>query len=177
MRSFVLGTILSGFVGILSVYADQAPNGTFDPERASRLFANLAGHWSCSGAFADGRPLSSDITITLLADARAVHYQHRDRPPTDFVQETLWGPDPQNNQLVSVAFAGNAKALAPQLFVAQIWSERSVVFEARPLTTPPFAANRFTYTLEPPNTLKMVWEVQRKDAWSLGDQLTCDRAP
>jgi hypothetical protein len=65
--------------------------------------------------------------------------------------------------------------LAPQLFVAQIWSERSVVFVARPLTSPPFAANRFTYTLETPNTLNMVWEVERKDAWSVGDQLSCDR--
>jgi hypothetical protein len=101
----------------------------------------------------------------------------RDRAPNDFVEEALWGPDAKNNAIVSVAFAGNAKGLAPQLLVAKTWSDRSVVFEARPLTSPPFAANRFTYTIESPSTLKMVWEVERKDGWSVGDHISCNRTP
>jgi hypothetical protein len=109
MQRLLLRIILSAFVGVPVGYTDPASNGVSDPQRATRLFASLAGHWSCSGAFADGRPLSSDITITLRADGRAVEYQHRDRPPTDFVQDALWGPDPQNKQLVSVALPGMPK--------------------------------------------------------------------
>jgi hypothetical protein len=170
----LLGILLSAFVGTV-VLGAQTSEGTVDLLSVNRLFANVAGRWSCAGAFADGRPLSSDITITLRVDGRAVQYQHHDRAPNDFTQEALWGPDTQNNQIVSVAFAGNATALGPQLLVAKVWSERSVVFEARSLTSPPFAPNRFTYTIEPPNTLKMVWEVERNGAWSVGDRISCNR--
>src|SRR5580765_5780458 len=130
VQRILLGILLRAFVGMVALAA-QTSEGTGDLLSVNRLFANLAGHWSCAGAFADGRPLSSDITITLRLDGRAVQYQHHDRAPNDFMQEALWGPDTRNNQLVSVAFAGNATALGPQLFVAKVWSERSVIFEAR----------------------------------------------
>jgi hypothetical protein len=94
MRRIVLGTLLSALVVVRVAFAGQISNPTADSPSAIRLFANLVGHWPCSGAFADGRPLASDIIINPRADGRAVQYQHHDRAPNDFVQEALWGPDP-----------------------------------------------------------------------------------
>lgn len=163
---------------MLAPYATPATAGQPDAntaEAARQLFAALAGQWSCSGAFANGKPLAADITFTLKSDSRALLYHHQDRAPSNFIQDALWGPDAANHSLVSLAFAGNPQVLAPQLFVAQSWTTTSIIFEAKALTSPPFAPNRFTYRLDDANTLKMIWEVQRQGAWSMGDQLTCKR--
>ena len=153
--------------------ADQPAANT--PEAAKQFFVALSGQWSCTGAFANGKPLAADIAFTPKSDGRVLLYHHQDRAPTNFIQDALWGPDAANHALVSLAFAGNPQVLAPQLFVAEAWSATSVVFEAKALTSPPFAPNRFTYRLDDANTLKMIWEVQRQGAWTMGDQLTCKR--
>jgi len=145
------------------------------PEAANQLFASLAGSWSCAGSFSDGRALAANITFTLHADGRSLLYHHQDRAPNSFIQDALWGPDNTNHAVVSLAFAGNSQLLGPQLFVAYSWSPSSIVFEAKPLTSPPFAPNRFTYSLEGMKTLHIVWEVQRQGVWSVGDQLNCTR--
>lgn len=87
----------------------------------------------------------------------------------------MWGPDAANHQLVSLAFAGNSLRLIPELFVAKSWSASSVTFEAETLTSPPFAPNRFTYSIDEGGALKMIWEVQRNGTWSTGDQIKCTR--
>ena len=160
-------------VGCSAAIAGDAPPPN-TPEAATQLFSALSGRWSCSGAFADGRPLASEMTFTAQADGRSLLYHHEDRPPNNFLQDALWGPDTANRAIVSLAFAGNAKTLVPQLFVSTSWTSTSVVFEAKALTSPPFAPNRFTYKLED-STLRMIWEVQRQGSWSVGDQLKCNR--
>lgn len=172
MKRRILGStvLLICLLAVVGAQTNSAPNNLED---ARQLFAAIAGSWSCTGSFADGRALASDITLTPEADGRALRYHHRDRAPNSFVQDALWGPDAKNNALVSLAFAGNAQILAPQLFVAHTWSATHIVFEAQALTSPPFAPNRFTYKLEDPNTLRMIWEVERQGNWTVGDQLKC----
>jgi hypothetical protein len=150
-------------------------NGTPDLGEATRFFTDVVGQWACAGSFADGRPLAADLSFVATMDGRAVRYVHRDRAPNRFVEEATWGPDTANHQLVSVAFMGSAETLIPALFVSTQWSARSVILESRPLTSPPFATNRFTYTLEAPNTLRVVWEVLRAGNWTVGDALRCTR--
>lgn len=166
-------------IAILIVLCLRAAGGqadsTNDEASAKQLFAKFAGSWSCSGKFADGRPLASDIVMTLRMDGRSLRYEHRDRAPNNFVQEATWGPDAANHQLVSLAFAGNSQRLIPELFVAKSWSAASVTFEAETLTSPPFAPNRFTYSIDEGGALKMIWEVQRNGTWSQGDQIKCTR--
>lgn len=43
------------------------------------------------------------------------------------------------------------------------------------IKAPPFAPNRFNYSVTGANGLKMVWEVGRNGAWPLGDSLVCAR--
>jgi hypothetical protein len=151
----------------------QTANGSSANE-AKELFASLAGTWSCEGAFSNGKPIASDLQFTLRLDGRALQYEHRDRPPNNFVANALWGPDAANNQLVSAGFAGDAKTLAPVLFTAKKWTAQSVTFEAQALTSPPFAPNRFTYSLDT-SKLSITWEVQRNGDWRVGDHLECSR--
>ena len=153
----------------------QQTDRSADLMEASRLFADVVGQWVCTGSFSDGRPLAADLSFAATMDGRTVRYVHRDRSPNRFVQEAMWGPDIANHQLVSVAFMGSAETLTPALFVSTKWSARSVILESRPLTSPPFATNRFTYTLEALNTLRVVWEVLRDGKWSVGDELRCTR--
>jgi hypothetical protein len=163
--------MLGCFVLFAPCLFGQAENS---PEAATRLFTALAGSWSCSGAFADGRPLAADVTFTPQAEGRSLLYRHRDRAPNSFVQDALWGPDEKNHAILSLAFAGDAKHLVPELFVANSWTATSIVFEAKPLTSPPFAPNRFTYKVEG-ETFRMVWEVQRQSGWAVGDEIQCVR--
>ena len=173
MRKMLVLLLLVCVHHATAVAADQP--ATNSPEAATQFFASLAGQWACTGTFANGKPLAADITFTPKSEGRALLYHHQDRAPTNFIQDALWGPDAANHSLVSLTFAGNPQVLAPQLFVAESWTTTSIVFEAKALTSPPFAPNRFTYRLDDPNTLKMIWEVQRQGAWSMGDQLTCKR--
>jgi hypothetical protein len=138
------------------------------------LFSSLAGSWSCEGTFSNGKPIASDLQFTPRLDGRTLQYEHRDRPPNNFVATAFWGPDASNNQLVSTGFAGDATTLAPVLFTAKKWTAQSVRFEAQSLTSPPFAPNRFTYTFEKLK-LTITWEVQRNGDWRVGDRLGCSR--
>lgn len=63
-------------IAILIVLCLRAAGGqadsTNDEASAKQLFAKFAGSWSCSGRFADGRPLASDIVMTLGMDGRSL---------------------------------------------------------------------------------------------------------
>jgi hypothetical protein len=147
---------------------------------AAQLFAALRGSWSCSGARANGQAVAADLTFTPAMGGRTLHFHHADRPPTTYIQDATWGVDSTTTQIVSLAFAGtrNSRATVPMLFVATAWTPRSVTLAAQPLTTPPWAQNRFTYTVDAPDSLRVVWEVERGGTWKVGDQLTCHpRAP
>jgi hypothetical protein len=168
------GLVAGSFLMCAAAAASQS-NRVPDLAEVKPLFAAVTGDWSCTGAFADGRPLAADLSFVADLNGRIVRYIHRDQPPNGFVEEAMWGPDAAHAQLVSIAFLGNTAGLSPALFVAKTWSARSVVFESATLTSPPFAPNRFTYTVDDPKGLTMIWEVQRNGSWVIGDRLDCTR--
>jgi hypothetical protein len=175
-RSVIVAALL--FMPSTNVDLAQTTNDSNDSgaAEAKELFSSLAGTWSCEGAFSNGKPIASDLEFTLRLDGRALKYEHRDRPPNNFIATALWGPDTSNHQLVSTGFAGNATTLAPVLFTAKKWTAQSLTFEAQALTAPAFAPNRFTYNLEK-SKLTITWEVQRNGDWLVGDRLECSRGP
>jgi hypothetical protein len=143
---------------------------------AAALFAALAGPWACAGAFADGRPLAADLLFEPALDGRALRYRHVDRPPNTFAHEATWAFDAPAGHLISLAFAAMGDAPAsPALFVAEAWTETSITLVADTLRAPPWAPNRFTYTLDGDDALRMVWEIGRGGGWHMGDYLDCQR--
>ena len=168
--------LASVLAGVLALQGAAAPAKPTARELAGReLFAALAGEWSCSGAFADGRPLTSDLSFSPRNGGRSLAYHHADRAPNSFIQDATWGPDTANDAIVSLAFAGNQATLGPQLFVAKDWSASRIVLVAQALTSPPFRPNRFTYSVTDGKRLDVLWEVERDGTFGTGDRLTCAR--
>jgi len=153
-----------------------APAAPF-PDSAMALFKALAGHWSCNGGFARGGSLAADLTFTPAMDGHALSFEHVDRVPGSYWQSSTWAVEAKTGRIVSAGAAGSTKdhTGAPTLFVAKAWSPTSVTLEADTIKAPPFAPNRFTYSLLSANGLKMTWEVSRNGTWALGDSLVCAR--
>jgi hypothetical protein len=144
---------------------------------AAALMTGLTGQWNCTGAFANGRPLASDLSFSRAADGLSLRYVHVSRAPNRYRQESQWGLDKDTGRLVSLAFTtfdaeGNTNAA---MYVAESWTRDKVVLVHQRLLSDPFAPNRFTYTLQGA-VLKMVWEVGRGGQWRMGDYLDCTRA-
>src|SRR5262245_28753097 len=104
-----LAHFLAGLLALQSATTPAKP--TARALSGLELFAGLEGEWSCSGSFADGRPLASDVAFTPRNDGRSLTYHHADRAPNGFIQDATWGPDAANDAVVSLAFAGNQTAL------------------------------------------------------------------
>jgi len=139
------------------------------------LFVAVAGHWECTGAFSDGRPVAADLTFTLQPDTRMLDFVHRDRAPNQFIGHWLWGTDQKNNQIVSLGFVGTQTVQLPAFLVGRSWTSRSLTLEAQTLASPLSAPNRFTYSIDGAS-LNVLWEVQRDGVYTVGDRLKCKRA-
>jgi hypothetical protein len=145
---------------------------------AAQLFAALRGRWSCAGGFANGRALAADLSFTPAMNGKLLRFRDADHAPSSYVQEATGGLSAARHQIVSLAFAAGSKNAPPEpaLYVARSWTARSLTLVADTLESPPWAPNRFTYTVNGRNGLKMVWEVERNGAWRMGDTLSCHRA-
>lgn len=140
------------------------------------LFAALAGRWSCAGAFANGKLLKADLAFEPSFQGRTLRYTHVDKAPNTYQQHSTWGVDAGSGHLVSLAFlAFKPGPGEPALYVSEDWSPKKVTFVHKKLLKDPFAPNRFTYSVAG-DTLKMLWEVERKGMWRMGDFLECKRA-
>ena len=173
---FTYGAILaSALLGMAPLGPPSAPLANAD---VPLLFKSLEGRWSCAGAFANNKPLSADLEFRSLIDGQLLHYHHADRPPTSYIQDSVWGMDKESGTLVSLAWiaARGQPGTSPAFYVAEEVSPTSVTFVHHTLLKAPWAANRFRYTVSG-NALQMVWEVQKQGTWQMGDTLKCTRAP
>jgi hypothetical protein len=167
---------------VATLLMQTAPTVSFAPgrEESAALFLAIEGSWSCAGAFANGKPLASDLTFTATLDGRGLHYSHVDRAPNVYRQQAVWGHDKETGQMVSLAFTAFPPEPMPSaaMYQADSVTKNSVRLIHKRLLSDPFAPNRFTYTVEGTNKLNMVWEVSRKEGeWKMGDYLNCDRRP
>jgi len=148
------------------------------PDSAITLFQRLGGRWDCTGGFARGGSLAADLTFTPLFGAHALAFEHVDRAPGVYWQHGTWSVDAKSGAINSAGVAGSTSEYmgSPTLFVAQNWTTTSITLVADTIKSPPFASNRFTYSLIAANTLKMVWEISRNGQWAVGDSLVCARS-
>jgi hypothetical protein len=173
---------MTALLSLLAIAASlsqaAAPAPTASAEDAAKLFKSLEGQWSCSGAFANGKPLAADLSFTRSPDGRSIHYSHVDRAPSDYRQSAHWGLDKDSGHIVSLTFVGFGEEARPSasMYVDEGWSANSLTLVHKKLISEPFAPNRFTYT-SAGDTLKMLWEVGRGDIWKMGDYLDCKKAP
>jgi hypothetical protein len=144
----------------------------------TRLFATLAGRWSCAGGFPDGRKLAADLTFTEAQGRRLLHFTHTDRAPGSYWQDANWLFDAKAARILSLATSGSStnQNASAALFIAKEWTDASVVLEADTLKSPPWTQNRFSYTLRDTATMLMRWELGRNGGWQLGDSLVCRRS-
>jgi hypothetical protein len=160
-----------------SILTGHAGAQTADSAAVGRLFAAVAGKWSCEGGFPNGRKLAADLQFTPGVDGRIITFEHVDRAPGAYWQRSTWGYDAKAGRVTSLAMTGSTKdkSSIPAMFTSRAWTESSITLDADTLRTPPFAPNRFTYSVSAAG-LKMVWELGRGGVWALGDSLDCKRA-
>lgn len=160
----------------LIAMAATAGAQTTDSAAVGRLFTRVTGKWSCEGGFPNGRKLAADLEFTSGRDDRVLTFEHVDREPGAYWQRSTWGYDAKANRIVSLAMTGSTKdrSSLPAMFTSREWTDSSITLDADTLKTPPFAPNRFRYSLRG-GALKMVWEVSRNTAWAVGDSLVCLR--
>jgi len=172
----IYGPILAST--LLGVAPPSPPSAPVPNADVRPLFKSLEGRWSCAGAFANNKPLSADLEFSSLIDGQLLHYHHADRPPTSYIQDSVWGMDKESGTLMSLAWiaARGQSGTIPAFYVAEEVSPTSVTFVHHSLLKAPWAANRFRYTVSG-NALQMVWEVQKQGAWQMGDTLKCTRTP
>jgi hypothetical protein len=158
--------------------AQQPPTPSAFPDSVAKLFKAVAGRWSCAGGFARGGALAADLKFTPAVGDYAITFQHVDRAPGSYWQNSTWAFDGKSGRIVSTGMSGSQKDQtgAPSMFSASAWSPTSVTLDADTIKAPPFTPNRFTYAVTAGSTLTMRWEVGRNGAWSLGDSLVCSRA-
>lgn len=167
------GILVSALLGAVAAPSVPKPVNADVP----LLFKSLEGRWSCAGAFANGKPLAADLEFAPDADGQRLHYRHADRPPTNYVQDSVWGVDKESGTLVSLAWIATRAqpGVTPAFYVASEVSPTSVTFVHRALLKPPWAPNRFRYSVAD-HALQMTWEVQKQGVWQMGDHLGCTRA-
>ena len=121
--------------------------------------------------------MEADLSFERVFDGLGVRYVHVSRPPNTYRQESHWGLDQATGHIVSLALTSRPPPaeLQSAFYVAEEWTDSSVVLVHQRLLSDPFAPNRFTYTVSD-GRLKMVWEVVRAGTgWQMGDYIECDR--
>jgi len=138
------------------------------------LFRRLEGRWNCAGAFANGSVLHSTLAFTRSVDGNRLRLRHADMPPNTYRAGATWSIDKKSGELVSLAWLGKAGSAdeSAALYVADEISPSSVMLRQRALLGPPWAANRFRYSIEG-GVLAIEWQIERNGQWRTGDHLRC----
>ena len=174
------GLVLLGAVAFLTApRLGRAQSAPRDSIRATseRLFARVAGKWSCKGGFSRGGSLEADLAFSPDLGGKIVSFEHVDRAPSIYWQRGTWAVDAKLARVTSAGIAGSTKDASgvPAAFFSTALSDTSITLQADTLGSPPFTPNRFTYRSPTRDSLEMRWEVLRNGAWSLGDSLLCGR--
>jgi hypothetical protein len=129
----------------------------------------LAGNWSCSGAFASGKPLAADVSFTPSLNGRWLTYHHQDRAPGRYEASATLGPASRDTTIAPVTiydnFGGNRRFL-PTLAGTELVLLRDTTEVGARL-------ERFTFRPRGAGGLWFAWELARNGAWVLGDSLAC----
>lgn len=148
----------------------------------SALIATFQGAWHCTGAFANGKAIESDMRFTADLDRHWLRVVHDDVPPNGYHAQSMWGADPNTGKLMAVIFDNFGGA---RRFTSAGWNGKVVRFDVAALGDSASSsvagnakrAERFTYTTTVNGTFRMRYEVSGdgRATWRLGDELLCSR--
>ncbi|HET6552268.1 MAG TPA: hypothetical protein VFG49_01910 [Dyella sp.] len=135
-------------------------------------FADLRGDWTCHGVLpASGKTIDSTVNFALDLDGKALVKHHDDTsPPATYHALEAWGFDAGNhryNATILDSFGG------ARVFSSEGWKEGRLVWNSAPDVKP---VQRFVYSREGDQALRIDWEVERNGALVMGDTLHCVRS-
>lgn len=168
----------AAIAALLLVAAPSARAQSAPPRPAtldSSLVAAFSGRWSCAGAFASGRPIASDVTLTSELDGRALLLRHDDRAPSRWRALAMWMADSGGTVRATLYDNGSP---APRVFVATPWDGKSFALVSQPASgaAPSARRERFTYVAPSRDSIGFAYEVSQDGSrWALGDRLACGR--
>ena len=163
---------LGSMVGLVKPVNAQAPA----PAKLSPdLVQFFVGHWTGSGAFANGKPIEAEATFELSLDSVWLKYEHADKTPNSYKALSMWGVDAQTGQFLAYGFdnfhghrvySSNGWIKGKLILsVNEYWPKVGVVYQ------------HFIYDKLSETSFKMTYEVSGDGiTWQLGDSLVFTRS-
>jgi hypothetical protein len=158
-----------------TTFGVQAQAPTMPGKLSPDLIQFFVGHWTGSGAFANGKKIEADVSFELTLDSCWIRYEHADKAPNAYKALSMWGVDAQTGQFLAYGFDNfhghrnfssngwiNNKLI---LSISEFWPKVGVVFQ------------HFIYEKLSDASFKMTYEVSGDGInWKLGDSLVFNRA-
>ena len=173
-------TDLSSIIVVLCLLAWALP--AFAQERKPLMAIppgdfQLSGTWDCAGAMGNGKTHKAAFTGSVILGGKWLELTERDiEPATGYLAKYLIGYDAQQKLLVEFDANnfGAATYASVDGWVNGVLTMTSPVSE---YPKAPYAANRFVYSITPPNIFTVDWQISRTSAlnWTPGDHLVCKR--
>lgn len=128
----------------------------------------LEGVWRCAGAFANGKPIESQMAFASSLNGKWIEYRHLDRPPSSYGAFGMWGKGTTNALQATIfdSFGGHRE------FTSAGWVADELTLETADASTA--KRERFIFTNPHDGELRMEYRVSRDGGeWKLGDYLNC----
>jgi len=141
-------------------------------DMSSQDFTDLQGQWTCHGVFpASGKTIDSTVRFALDLDGKALVKHHDDTsPPALYHALEAWGYDAKShryNATILDSFGG------ARVFSSEGWKEGRLIWSSAPDVKP---VQRFVYSRESSQGLRIDWEVEREGTLVIGDTLHCSHS-
>lgn len=138
----------------------------------------FSGSWSCEGTFRGGQVHKSAYTGAIVLSGKWLRLEEQDQQPaTHYVAEYLIGYDAQQKRLVEF----DANNFSAAVYSSDEGWRNNVLTMTSPLSQDakaPYAANRFVYSIQGPDSFAVDWQISRTAAldWIPSDHLACKRS-
>ena len=134
------------------------------------MISFFTGEWQGDGTFANGKPISSNVSFTLSLDSSWLIENHEDIPPNKYKAVSMWGIDPSNSRFIAFIFDNSG---GHRKFDSDGWQAGKLV-----LSTKEYVKGRgnifehFIYEEKSNESFKMTFEVSWDGTtWTLVDSL------
>jgi len=127
------------------------------------------GTWDCAGSMGNGKTHKSVFTGSVILDGKWLELTERDiEPATGYLAKYLIGYDSQQKRLVEFDANnfGAATYSSADGWVNGVLTMTSPVSED---TKASYAANRFLYSIAPPDSFTMDWQIAKSSAFANGE--------
>lgn len=161
-----LACLVAGFAAV-PVQAELLPTspGLHAPNHFS-----FDGHWTCVGAFPNGKVHRSDYQGRGLFGGALIQLQEIDTQPAGYKGIYNIGYDAYGKRLVllqstnegSVAYASDDG-----------WQGNTITYTALPAFRKP-TGSRFMFQVDSPTRFEVTWQQNVSGTWTTGDHLSCD---